>query len=239
MKCMISQPTFLPWIGWFDLVEQADLIILYNTAQFSKQSWQQRNRIRTIRGLEYLTVPVKTSGRLGQKIIDVDISQIDFEEYFKNKLKDAYSNAPFFKPVMDDLQNKLPDLLVSRKLSHLNEGLIKFCCEWLNINTQFIRASDLNIDGQRGEYLAKICESFNCDEYISTEGAEKYLIEDYKFFEQKKITVKIYKYDHPVYSQLIEPFIPYASVIDLIMMYGHRSKEVMQKAQRYTHAITI
>ena len=236
---MISQPTFLPWIGWFDLVEQADLVILYDTAQFSRQSWQQRNRIRTIRGLEYLTVPVKTSGRFGQKIIDVEISQIDFEEYFKNKISDAYSRAPFFKPVMDDLEKKLPNLLVSRKLSNLNEGLIKFCCKWLNISTRFIRASELNVDGQRGEYLAKICEEFGCDEYISTEGAEKYLIEDYKFFMQKKITVKIHRYEHPTYNQLIEPFIPYASVIDLIMMYGHRSKEVMQGAQRYIHPITI
>jgi hypothetical protein len=239
MKCLISQPTFLPWIGWFDLVEQADLMIIYDTAQFSKQSWQQRNRIRTIRGLEYLTVPVKTSGRSNQKIIDVEISMIDFEEYFKNRMIHAYSKAPFFEPVMDDLEKKLPHLLANRKLSHLNEGLIKFCCEWLGITTRLVRASDLNIDGQRGEYLAKVCEEFNCDEYISTEGAEKYLIEDYNFFEQKKINVKIYKYEHPIYSQLIEPFIPYASVIDLIMMYGHSSKEVMQKAQRYTHTIAI
>ena len=75
---MISQPTFLPWLGWFDLADQADCVILFDTAQFSKRSWQQRNKIRTARGLEYLTVPVKTSGRFDQKILDAEISGVDF-----------------------------------------------------------------------------------------------------------------------------------------------------------------
>jgi hypothetical protein len=236
---MISQPTFLPWIGWFDLVEQADVMIIYDTAQFSRQSWQQRNRIRTSRGLEYLTVPVKTSGRFGQKIIDVEISNIDFDVYFKNKIRDAYSNAPYYQPIMDDLEQKLPQLLASRKLSHLNEGLIRFCCEWLGIGTKLIRASDLNLNGNRGEYLAKVCKYFDCNEYISTEGAEKYLLEDYKFFAQEKITVKIYKYEHPTYVQLFEPFIPYASIVDLLMMYGRKSKEVIQSTERHIQPIII
>ena len=238
MKCMISQPTFLPWLGWFDLVNQSDLVILYDTAQFSKQSWQQRNRIRTIRGLEYLTVPVKTSGRLGQRIIDVEISQIDFEDQFKNKIKNTYYKAPFFKSVMGDLEKQLPLFLANRSLSQLNEGLIRFCFRWLGIETTYFKTSQLNISGQRGEYLAKICEHFNCDEYVSTEGAEKYLIEDYHFFAQKKVSVKIHKYVHPNYKQLVDPFIPYASVIDLIMMYGYGSKDVMQNSERYLNHIS-
>ena len=238
MRCMISQPTFLPWLGWFDLADQADWVVLFDTAQFSKQSWQQRNKIRTARGLEYLTVPVKTSGRLGQKILDTEISGLDFEKRFKNILTHNYLLAPFFKPVMSDVERKLPTLMKSRKLSVLNEGFIKFCFEWLNISTRLIRASDLNINGRRGEYLANICERFNCKDYISTEGAEEYLKEDYNFFSQREISILIHKYEHPIYEQLSEPFIPYASAIDLIMMYGGKSKDVMREAKRSIQPIT-
>ena len=74
----IAQPTFLPWMGWFDLADQVDALILLDDVAFSKQSWQQRNRIRTRNGLEFLIVPVKTSGRLGQKISDCELAGQSF-----------------------------------------------------------------------------------------------------------------------------------------------------------------
>ena len=72
--CVVSQPTFLPWLGWFDLADQGDVMVILDDVAFSKQSWQQRNRIRSPRGLEYLTVPVKTSGRLGQPISECEVA---------------------------------------------------------------------------------------------------------------------------------------------------------------------
>src|SRR5207253_2525184 len=75
-------PAFLPWIGWMDLADQVDLLIILDSVPFSKQSWQQRNRLRTRDGLSYVTVPVRTSGRLGQRIDEVEIeSSVRREAY--------------------------------------------------------------------------------------------------------------------------------------------------------------
>ena len=76
--CVIAQPTFLPWLGWFDLADQGDVMVILDDVSFSKQSWQQRNRIRTPAGLEFLSVPVKTSGLLGQLILDCEIADPRF-----------------------------------------------------------------------------------------------------------------------------------------------------------------
>lgn len=236
---MIAQPTFLPWLGWFDLVNQSDLIVLLDTVQFSKQSWQQRNRLRTRSGLDFITVPVKTSGRFGQKIHDVEISDNKFESKFINILKILYASSPCYPFVSKDLENRLPSLLKSGKLLALNEGLIKFCLEWLKIQKKYVLASDLKVGGHRGEYLANICHYLNCDEYLSTEGAEDYLREDYNYFFQKSISIKIHRYEHPVYKQLHVPFIPYASVLDLIMMYGGESKDVLRNGKRSLQYINL
>jgi len=73
MKIAISQPTYLPWLGYFDLIDQVDVFVLLDSVQFEKQSWQQRNRIKTPTGLQWLTVPVEFRGRLGQRIMEVII----------------------------------------------------------------------------------------------------------------------------------------------------------------------
>ena len=64
MRVAISQPTYLPWLGYFDLIDQVDVFVLLDDVQFEKQSWQQRNRIKTPAGLQWLTVPVIFRGRL-------------------------------------------------------------------------------------------------------------------------------------------------------------------------------
>ena len=63
MKLLITQPTFLPWIGYFDLIEKSDLIVFLDDVQFEKRSWQQRNQIKTANGLEWFSIPVFTKGR--------------------------------------------------------------------------------------------------------------------------------------------------------------------------------
>ena len=68
--CVIAQPTFIPWIGWFDLADQSDVMIILDDVQFSKQSWQQRNRLRTPQGLDYLSVSVKSATSDGRRYED-------------------------------------------------------------------------------------------------------------------------------------------------------------------------
>ncbi len=96
MKVAIAQPTYLPWLGYFDLLDQVDKFVLLDTVQFEKQSWQQRNRIKTPTGLMWLTVPVVFRGRLGQRIVDVEIREPEFCRDHLRAVELNYRRAPFF-----------------------------------------------------------------------------------------------------------------------------------------------
>ena len=102
MKVAISQPTYLPWSGYFDLIDQVDVFILLDDVQFEKQSWQQRNRIKTPVGLQWLTVPVVFRGRLGQLIKDVEIRTADFCRDHCRAIELNYRRAEFFGTYFED-----------------------------------------------------------------------------------------------------------------------------------------
>ena len=230
---MISQPTFLPWLGWFDLVSICDVVILLDTVQFNKRSWQQRNRIRTKDGLEFITVPVFTAGKSKQKIKDVMISDKQFYDYFFRKIKTSYSKSNHYDAVINDIRNTLPYSVFSNHLVDLNNEFIYFIMRWFCIRKNIIKASELDVNvGVRGEYLAMLCEAVGANEYISTPGAHDYLCLDIFEFRNRNINVFISDYQHPEYNQAYSPFIPFASSLDLIMNYGENSNKIMKNSKR-------
>lgn len=232
MRCMISQPTFLPWLGWFDLADQADVVVLLDTVQFEKRSWQQRNRIRTAKGLEFITVPVMSAGRYDQTIESVELAESAFGPRMLRTIRANYASAPHFLDVMSELENVVPGLVASGKLAELNEGLIRLLAKWLGIETPFQRASAFDVGGKRGEHLAMLCKSVGATDYLSTGSAEDYLREDIGHFTGRGIAVHLYEYVHPEYKQLHEPFMPFASAIDLVMLEGRNAHKVMKGAKR-------
>lgn len=230
--CVISQPTFLPWLGWFDLVDQADVMVLLDDVAFSKQSWQQRNRIRTSRGLEYLVVPVKTSGRFGQRIDECEIADAQFGRKLIGSLRASYGRAPFAGPALDQLAGVVTEACATGRLVDLNSALISWIAERLDISTPMIRATTLATAGKRGEHVASICEELDAEQYLSPAGAEGYLLEDRQAFDARNIGVWLHVYEHPIYSQRFEPFIPYASALDLIFNEGPKAAAIMRSGRR-------
>jgi hypothetical protein len=232
MRCAISQPTFLPWLGWFDIVDQSDQMVILDNVQFEKRSWQQRNRIRTPNGLDFITVPVKTSGRYYQTINEVELVDPKFPEKFLKTIKSNYSKAPHYKYVIGELEQVIFSSTESGKLFDMNFGLIKLIAKWLGVDKNFRLASSFLASGKRGEYLAMICSEVGATTYISTPGSEAYLIEEISFFNSRGIKIFLHEYNHPIYKQLHDPFIPQASAIDLIMLYGADSRQIFHAAQR-------
>lgn len=230
MRCAIAQPTFLPWLGWFDIFDQADEMVLLDTVQFSKQSWQQRNRIRTANGPLLISVPVQTRGRPKQSIQEVEIADKSFGVKFLRTLQMNYAKAPFFDSVFEQLSDELPPRFEEGRLSRLNEELIAIIARWLDITTPVRRASELPFSGGRGEYLSEICVGLGASEYLSTAGAREYLLEDLSHFTRRGVTVLMHDYQHPEYVQLGKPFLASASAIDLVMMYGPSSGDVMRSS---------
>ncbi len=97
MRIAITQPTYLPWLGYFDLIDQVDTFVVLDTVQFERQSWQHRNRIKTSTGLQWLTVPVVFRDLLGQKILEVEIRDIEFRRKHLRGIEVNYARAPFFE----------------------------------------------------------------------------------------------------------------------------------------------
>jgi hypothetical protein len=230
--CAISQPTFLPWIGWFDLVDQSDIMIILDDVQFSKQSWQQRNRVRTRNGLEFLSVPVKTAGRLGQRIIDCRLAEDRFVEKMIGTLRANYAKSPFFDELGVDFIRVLRFAASTASLLELNCELINWMSAKLGVGTPMVRASALGASGRRGEHVAELCEYVEADRYVSPAGAEAYLNEDRSAFDRRGIEISIQVYEHPEYRQCYTPFTPYASALDLIFNAGPEAGAIMRSGRR-------
>jgi hypothetical protein len=230
--CAISQPTFLPWSGWFDLVDQSDVMVLLDDVQFAKRSWQQRNRVRTAGGLEFLSVPVKVSGRFEQRIIDCKLADDRFVTKALGTLQTNYARAPYFTESIQDLARSLKFAASTASLLELNCELIAWMAAKLGVTKPMIRASALGTTGRRGEHLAELCEAVEADHYVSPAGAEAYLTEDRSAFDRRGIVISIQVYEHPEYQQCFTPFMPYATALDLIFNAGPRAGEIMRAGRR-------
>ena len=228
----IAQPTFLPWSGWFDLADQVDLLIVLDDVPFSKQSWQQRNRIRTPAGLSYLTLPVRTAGRLGQLIRDVELTGEAPIEKILRTIQQNYSKAAYFSRYFDEFSALLRQSAAAGMLARLNVDIIEWLARQLGIATPRIHASDLAVEGKRGALVAKLCERVGASRYVSPAGAEDYLLEDRVEFDSRGIVVGLHVYEHPVYRQCFQPFEPYASVLDLLLNEGDAAAQILRSGRR-------
>lgn len=225
------QPTYFPWIGYFDLIDQSSDFIFLDDVQFSKQSFQQRNRLRTADGLAWLTVPVLSKGRSAQLIREVEINQGgDFPRKHVRAIEMHYARTPYFNNYFEWLKNILES--GRNLLSELNIQLIKKISVLLGIEGHFLKSSELGESGKRSSLLVKLCDRVGADVYLSTIGAQEYLVEEFQEFSRSGIKVFLHQYEHPEYSQLYRPFIPFASIIDLLFNEGERSLEVIRSGRR-------
>jgi WbqC-like protein family len=236
MRVAISQPTYLPWIGYFDLIDDADQFVLLDNVQFAKQSWQQRNRIKTAAGLQWLTVPVEFRGRLGQQVREVQIREADFAKDHLRAVELAYRRAPFFEKYYPALAERLQLVGAGSLLLDLNLELLRWLLKTLGISTPLVLASQLPVTGKRTELLAAICRHLGAQVYLSPLGACDYLLNELATMSQAGISVVFQNYAHPEYQQLFPPFVPFASTLDLLFNEGPRALEVVRSGRRESFA---
>jgi hypothetical protein len=233
----IAQPTFLPWAGYFDIADQVDLLVVLDDVGFSKQSWQQRNRIRTPEGLGYVTAPVRTAGRLGQSIMDTELADTKFVEKVTRTISQNYRRAAYYARYFDEFAQVFKESAATGNLCALNRGLIEWLTRQLGVGTPRVLSSTLNVTGKRGEYVAKLCAEVGARRYLSPPGAEEYLIEDRAEFESRSVSVALHVYEHPEYRQCYAPFVPYASVIDLLFNEGDAALGIIRSGRRPPRAL--
>lgn len=231
MKIAISQPAYLPWLGYFDLIDQVDTFVLLDSAQFEKQSWQQRNRIKTPNGLQWLTVPVLFRGRFGQRIQDVEIRDPDFFRQHLRAVELNYRRSPCFEQFFPEFSEILARCASSR-LVELNQSLILWFCRILGIQSRILRSSDLDEKGKRSELLVNLCRHLQSQSYLSPLGSAAYLLDDLNQFAEAGIEVEFQHYEHPAYRQLFGPFQSHASALDLIFNEGDAAMAIVRSGRR-------
>ena len=236
MRVVINQPTYLPWIGYFDLIDQADVFVVLDNVQFVKQSWQQRNRIKTGNGLQWLTVPIAFRGRLGQLIKDVEIRDMNFFRDHSRAIELAYKRTPYFQSLAPEFLALLEQFSTGH-LVDLNLNLIRWTAKTLGITTPAVRASNLGLNGKRTELLAAICQHLGADQYLSPVGSACYLLPEHGILAEQGIEVLFHHYCHPEYKQLFPPFEPFASAIDLIFNHGPGSLRILREGRREAYSV--
>jgi hypothetical protein len=232
VKIAIAQPTYLPWLGYFDLLDQVDKFVLLDTVQFEKQSWQQRNRIKTPTGLLWLTVPVVFRGRLGQRIVDVEIREAAFWRDHLRAVELNYRRAPFFDEYYPAFSELLPAASSGLCLAELNIHLLHWLAELLGIKTPIVRSSELAVDGKRTHLLADICSLMGATTYVSPLGSADYLLYELPILTGAGVDVAFQHYEHPLYRQLFLPFQSHASVLDLLFNEGGNSLPMIRSGRR-------
>jgi hypothetical protein len=227
----IMQPTFLPWLGYLDLMEQVDAFVIYDDAQLSYQSWHHRNRIRTQAGLSWLTVPVARTSRF-HALHEVRIADDDsFPQRLLNRFDEAYRAAPF-KDLARGLMEPVARAAPKDGLVELNLALLAILRTSFGVETPITMATELKVDGDRSARLAAMCSSLGADEYITPPGALDYLVGDLHHFDEAGIRVFVHHYDHPTYAQVYEPFLSHASSLDALACLGPSAGSVLRTGRR-------
>jgi hypothetical protein len=214
-KIAISQSNYIPWKGYFDLINKVDEFILYDDAQYTRRDWRNRNKIKTSNGTQWLTIPVDVKGKYFQKINETKISDKGWTVNHWQQIKQNYAKAKNFKKYKDIFE----ELYLSCKeeyLSEINHKFIIAINQILEIKTKIRFSSEFEIYGDQTEKLINICKQCNTTVYISGPAAKTYF--DEQLAKKENIQIKWMNYDnYKEYEQLYPPFEHGVTILDLIL----------------------
>ncbi|MDH4121417.1 MAG: WbqC family protein [Deltaproteobacteria bacterium] len=220
----ILQSNYIPWKGYFDLIAAVDEFILYDDMQFTKNDWRNRNKVKTPKGIEWVSIPVGQN--ISRRIRDVKLDNNRWQEKHWKTIESNYRRAQHFEEISQWLK---PLYLNSNfiDLSTMNRQFIEAICRYLNIKTIIRNSWDYTITDGKSERVANLCAQAGGTEYISGPSAKDYL--DENVFIKKNIKITWFDYSgYPTYPQLWGDFIHEVSIIDLLFNCGKESNRFMK-----------
>tara|TARA_Y100000034_G_C6905213_1_gene419773 strand:+ start:215 stop:859 length:645 start_codon:yes stop_codon:yes gene_type:complete len=202
----------------------SDVFVILDDAEYSKNCFINRNKIKTPQGWTWLSLPVQF--KQGQLINQVKLaSNIKWDIKHWKAIENSYSKYPFFDKYAHYFKTIYNKKSIS--LSELNTEIIKIIIKILDIDTEIIISSDLNIKTKNVQRLIDICNKLNGTTYIAGGLSKNYLDED--LFKKNNIKLVYQDYIHPTYTQRFGNFEPYMSIIDLIFNYGPDTQKILLK----------
>jgi hypothetical protein len=229
MNCVILQPSYIPWRGYFDQINRADIFIFYDDVQYDKHGWRNRNQIKTDQGRQWLTIPVHSHGVV-EKSIPINQVRIDWSKPWNEShwkaLSFAYGRTPFFRNYASLLETFyqrhdtfLADFTIDLTVALAGELGIR--------RPRFMRSSEISAAGQKTERLVQILKQLGATHYISGPSAKDYIENDK--LASAGITLEYIDYNYPEYPQLHTPFDPNLSILDLLFMTGPKAMGYIAK----------
>jgi hypothetical protein len=243
-RIAILQPGYLPWLGFFDQMQQVDTFVIYDDVQYDKNGWRNRNKIKTPQGEQWLTVPVMVRGNNRPLIKDVLIdNHTDWRGKHLKSIKQNYSRAPFFKDYVDMLDRVYTEEW--KWLLDLDITLVLAFREALGIKTKILYSSEMDVEdsgrdtgdnketGNREHRLIDICNKLLATEFLEGNAGRGYLEgPNTELFNQSGIKIVYQEYQHPKYRQLYGEFQSHLSIVDLLMNCGPNSLKIIASGSK-------
>ncbi len=226
------QPYFLPYIGYFQLINMVDKFIVYDNIKYTKKGWINRNRILVNGKDEYITLPLKRASdylNIDQRYLSA--SFFSGKGKMLNKVRENYRKAVCFTEIYQLLEDILN--FDDANLFQFVFNSLKLICKYLGIDTEFIVSSTLPIDHmlKAEDKVQAICKQLNADVYINPIGGlELYSREKFK---ENNIDLRFLKSNSIVYSQLNVEFVPNMSILD-VLMFNYKESVVDFLNNEYT-----
>ncbi len=220
--CAIMQPTYIPWLGYFNLIDQVDIFVLLDDVKLEKQSWQVRNKIKSAGKELMLTIPVLSVNGMDTLIHKAQLNdRTKWRKKHFRTVEQNYSKAPYKKEILEVYHQVLN--IDSIYLSDITIDIIKRVCNRIGIETEIVESSKLGVArSTKDQRVVDICKAIKCDRYISPVGAKDY-INQYQVggaFVNSGIDLYYMNYVHPAYTQIGQKFLPFMGIIDLLLNMG-------------------
>lgn len=230
MKIIITQSNYIPWKGYFDNIQQADVLVIFDDMQYTRRDWRNRNYIKTPQGLQWLTIPVDVKGKYFQKINETKISDKAWANDHLKQLKQNYSKSTFFKEQILWVESLYETVSTKDYLTEVNTYFIQEICNFLNIKTKIIDSRQFELQEDKTGRLVDVCKALHATEYLTGPAAKSYM--DESQFEKENIKLTYLSYEgYPEYPQLYPPFQHGVSILDVIFNCGNESNKYFTKNQ--------
>lgn len=226
-KVAILQSNYIPWKGYFDLINSVDEFVLFDDMQYTRRDWRNRNKIKTAQGITWLTIPVQVKGKYLQTIQDTVVSDPTWAQKHWRAFEVNYAKADFFQEQGQIFQNLYSEATEEKNLSRINYQFISAICGILGIKTKISWSTDYKPSEGKTDRLVSICKQAGGSYYLSGPAAKIYL--DETVFAHEGIEVGYIDYnDYPEYTQLFPPFEHFVSILDLIFNVGVNATQYMK-----------
>jgi hypothetical protein len=231
MKLAIMQPYFFPYIGYFQLINTVDEFVIYDNIEFTKKGWINRNRILVNGNDAVISLPLKKDSdylNVNERFL-ADNWEVERKKLL-NRIAESYRKAPYFKETYEMVQSCL--MYEDRNLFKFLLNTLKDILKYLKIDTKLIISSTISIDNQlrSDERVMAICKERGADVYINPIGGVE--LYDKKIFQKNNLELQFQKSNNIIYSQFNNEFIPWLSIID-VMMFNNK-EDIQLKLKSFT-----